>query len=466
MPSGKSGYESSVLVSVVSVAGMSLMALANSIVVARAAGPEGRGLYGLTVAIGALALPLASAGLGSATTWQLGRGQPYAQLLGLTHRAVLASLALGLVTVGVAVGGLELGLDEAAMWGLLAAALALPAQVTIEIARGLMLGQRRAVAYNLSSAIVIAVMLGLNLSWRFTAPEWFGLDPEIASSIWVLANLVLANWIIAAWMVATSLRQSSERPTPELLRGSLSYGMRSAMVALGDAALLRVDYLVAAPFVDLAALGIYAIADQISHLMAWVGLLAGRMMLPEAASDEADGQRSLAKLGLACRLIVFVTLVGAAIAIGVGRWLIELLFGPSFTDAYVAMLILLPATLFKSLHALIATWLQGRADQRPVVRASAISVALEAVAVAGLAITMGWLGVAVAKTGAYAVQLGLGLVALRRHRAALPGDDGHWIPGGRWLITRDDVTMVRGRLAARKARRSSPTTPANNPEND
>jgi O-antigen/teichoic acid export membrane protein len=440
--SKKVGYAGSVLVSFVAVAGMSLLALGNSIVLARAAGPEGRGLYGLVVAILAMALPIASAGLGSAITWQLSREQPYAQLLSLTRRAVLVSVALGAVVAGVAGAGFRFGLDEVAMWALLTVGLVLPAQVGIDIARGLLLGERRAVAYNVSSAATIAVMLGLNL-WAAAR--------ALPGSLWVLSNLVLANWIIGAVMAAMSLRRASERPTPELTRSSLRYGKNSAVVALGDAALLRIDYLVAAPFVDLAALGIYAIADQITHLMAWAGLLAGKMMLPEAASD-ADGQRSLAKLALAARLIVAFSLLGAAIAIGVGPWLIPALFGVDFVEAYWAMLLLLPATLFKSLHGLIATWLQGRGDQQPVVRASAISVGVETIAVAGLAMTVGWLGVAIAKTGAYAVQLGLGLAALRRHRARLPGDDGHLIPGGRWLVTREDVSMV-WRWLARKGRR-------------
>jgi O-antigen/teichoic acid export membrane protein len=440
--SEKGGYARSVLVSFVAVAGMTLLALGNSIVLARAAGPEGRGLYGLTIAILALALPIASAGLGPATTWQLSRDQPYAQLLGLTRRAVLVSVLLAAVLAGVAGAGFRLGLDEVAMWALLAVALVLPAHVAIDIARGLLLGERRAVAYNLSSAATIAVMLGLNLWAAFQA---------LSGSLWVLSNLVIANWIIALLMATMSLRRPSERPTPELTRSSLHYGKNSAVVALGDAALLRIDYLVAAPFVDLAALGIYAIADQITHLMAWAGLLAGKMMLPEAASD-TDGQRSLAKLALAARLIVAVSLIGAAIAAGVGPWLIPLLFGDEFVDAYWALLLLLPATLCKSLHALIATWLQGRGDQQPVVRASAISVGVEAIAVAGLAITVGWLGVAIAKTGAYAVQLGLGLAALRRHRAQLPGDDGYLLPGGRWLITGSDIQMLREWLARKRKR--------------
>jgi O-antigen/teichoic acid export membrane protein len=445
--SSKGGYARSVLVSVVAVAGTSLMALGNTIVLARAAGPEGRGLYGLAVSIGALAVPIASAGLGFAMTWQLGREQSHGQLLGLTRRAVLVSVLLGAVAAGVAIGGLELGLDSAVMWALLAAALALPAQVIIEIGRGLLLGQRRSVAYNLISVTGIAVLLALNL---YAAIE------AISGSTWVLTNLVLANWVIAMVMVAMSLRRASERPTPELVRGSLTYGMRSAAVALGDAALLRIDVLVAAPFVDLAALGVYAIADQITHLMAWVGLLAGKMMLPEAASDDADGQRSLAKLAFACRLIVAVTLIAAAIAIALGRWLIELLFGPMFTDAYLALLLLLPATLCKSLYALIGSWLQGRGDQQPIVRASAISVAVEVAAVAALAASIGLLGIAVAKTVAYVVQLGLCLAALRRHRATLPGNDGRSIVGGLWLITYGDVSMLWRWLTSRKAKRDTP----------
>lgn len=438
----KGGYARSVLVSFVGVAGMSLLALGNSIVLAHAAGPEGRGLYGLAVAISAMALPIASAGLGPATTWQLSREQPHAQLLGLTRRAVLVSIVLGAAMAGVAAAGSSHGLDAAAMSALLAVGFMLPAHVTMELTRGFLLGERRAVAYNLSGVATVAVLLGLNL---WAASQAF------SGSLWVLSNLVLANWIMAALMAAVSLRRASERPTLELTRSSLRYGKNSAVVALGDAALLRIDFLVAAPFVDLAALGIYAIADQITHLMALGGLQAGKMMLPEAASD-VDGQRSLAKLALGVRVLVAVSLLGAAIAIGVGPWLIPWLFGDGFVQAYVAMLLLLPTTLCKSVYGLIATWLQGRGDQQPVVRASAVSVGVEAIAVAGLAITVGWLGVAIAKTGAYAVQLGLGLAALRRHRAQLPEDDGYLIPGGRWLLTGSDVRLVWEWLARKRKR--------------
>jgi O-antigen/teichoic acid export membrane protein len=439
------GYGGSVVVSVIAVAAISVLALGNSIVIARAVGPEGRGLYGLTVAIGALALPVASVGLGSATTWQLGREQPHAQLLSLARSVCLLSLALALVVAASCLGLFELGLEHATLWAVAAAALTLPAQVTVDIARGFLLGQRRAIAYNVSAAVVVAILLGLNVAAAVL---------RLPGHLWVLGNLIVANWVMALWMAVASLRSPSQRPEPALVRSSLSYGWRSGLVALGDAALLRVDYLVAAPFVELAAIGIYAIADQISHLMSWVGLMAGKMLLPEAASDGADGQRSLAKLALACRVILAAVVFGALVAIGLGRWLIELLFGPEFSDAYVGLLVLLPATACKSIHALVSTWLQGRGDQHPVVRASLVAVVVEVVAVAGLAFGFGWLGVAAAKTGAYAVQLTLSLIALRQHRARLPEFDGHVLPGGRWLLRPSDVRALNTALAERRARRA------------
>src|SRR5690606_22268175 len=178
----------------------------------------------------------------------------------------------------------------------------------------------------------------------------------------------LANCLVALVLFAWSVRTRASHASPKLPRTSLRYGLRSAAVALGDAALLRIDYLIAAPIIGLAALGIYAIADQISHLMAWAGLLAGKMMLPEAAGDD-DGRRSLAKLGFACRILISVLLVGALVAALLGPWLITALFGAKFAPAYWALLILLPATPAKGLHALISTWLQGRGEQQPIVRA-------------------------------------------------------------------------------------------------
>lgn len=434
----RGSYGRNVLISVGAVVVMSLMALGNNVVIARWCGPEGRGVYGVAVAIGALALPLASLGLGQATTWQLGQGRSLAQLLGLARRLLGLNLTLALVATGIVALTWRLSSSHAALTAVLAAALALPAQVIVELGRGVALGRARALAYNLCSAVVIAVLLMLNLITAARGPDW------------VLINLVLANWAVALVLIGLSLKTAARRPEPALTRSSLSYGWRSAVVALGDAAMLRIDYLIGAPIVGLAAIGVYAIADQISHLMAWAGLLAGKMMLPEAARD-SDGRASLLKLGFACRLLIAVLLVGSLLVAAVGAWVIVALFGQAFESAYLALLILLPATLAKSLQALIATWLQGRSVQQPIVRGSAIAVAVEAVAVAILAFAVGWFGIAIAKTTAHVLQLGLSMRALQAHCRELGLSDGGLLPGGRWLLDREDLAALRRWLDRRRA---------------
>jgi len=430
-PSGSFGRN--VVISWLFVGLMSAMALANNIAIARTVGPEGRGLYGLGVAIIALALPLFSLGLGSAATFELGRGAERGRVAALDHLVSLALVPVSMIaagTVWVVEGRLP---ETSAGMAVTAAALALPAQVYVDLAKGWYLGQGRALTYNLVAALVIAVLLALNLTTlRFGTP-------------WVLVNFVVANWVVTLGLLVLRLGRFREfiRPSLEFARRSVRYGVRASMIALADAALLRIDYLIMTPILGLALVGVYAIADQITHLMSWAGLVAGRMMLAESSSDER-GDRSFAKLGLSCRAMLPIMFGVFGLATATLWWLIPAVFGVEFTDAYLGVLILLPATLFKSLHALMSTYLAGRGVQEPVVRAGVVAVAADVVLATVGALTLGWLGVAAAKSLSHGVQLAWVYRALRRHRADLP-----W----RWTLDQADLHGLRAWVKRFVARR-------------
>ena len=166
-------------------------------------------------------------------------------------------------------------------------------------------------------------------------------------------------------------------------------------------------------FVELPALGIFAIADQVANLMSWLGVAAGRMMFAHSARDEG-GDAARRKLGLAARLLVAYSLAAAFASVALLGWLIPLLYGEAFASAYAGVLLLLPAVLFKGVHALVARYLAGQGHQQPVVRAGLVALALDLALVAALAPWLGWLGAALAKSLAHGVQLGVVLVADRR----------------------------------------------------
>ena len=101
MTTQRGTYGRDVLVSVGFTGLIVLSALANSVVIARMVGTEGRGLYALLVAVTALAWPLAGGGLNHAATWRVGGGDDVSRVATLNH--VWAALVL-LVGGGVAAG--------------------------------------------------------------------------------------------------------------------------------------------------------------------------------------------------------------------------------------------------------------------------------------------------------------------------------------------------------------------------
>ncbi|MFV8755125.1 lipopolysaccharide biosynthesis protein [Nannocystaceae bacterium ST9] len=423
-------YGRSVLVSIGFAGLMCTLALANNVVIARMVGPEGRGIYGLAVAIAALAAPIASLGLGPALTWQRGRDRPPSELegLGLIVFGLISLLGLSLAS------GVRLLGEHTGVLVIVAAALIVPAQVHVELVRGLLLGDRRVLGYNLVAALQVAGLLTLNLVLLDRGADW------------VLIDLVLAHWLAALGLLGLRprlLASPPRWPSPALIRESLAYGRGAAMLALVDVGLLRLDLLIAAPALGLPALGVYAIADQIAQLLAWGGLLAGKMMLPESAGDP-EGRRSFDKLGLACRLQLASLVIAGVLLSLIGRPLIVLLFGPAFDQAWLLLVILMPAAIARSLASLISTWLAGRGIQAPLVRLGAIAIAVEIVGVLALIPWLGPVGVALGKSLAYLVQLGLVLRVVRAHQAARL----------RWLLDRDDRLALRRWFA--NARQRSP----------
>lgn len=391
-----------VLVSFGFVALQLSLAMGNSIIVARMVGPEGRGLYGLAVAILALAWPLAALGQQGSTVYFIGKGRPAGAVAGLNLLLALALIPLGLGTASVAwFAGGEVG--NAAALAIVAAAVCLPAAVHFETTRHDFLGRKLVLAYNLCQTALTATLLVLNLLLLDRGAQWV-LVALVASWLGVTAVLGLIRGLG---------RPRIRLPSRELVRESLRYGLREAGSRFSEAALMRVDVLILAPIVGLAALGVFAIADQIATLLAWPGVVAGRMMFAHSSQD-GEGGEARAKLGLAVRMLVVLGVVSALACVALMGWLIPLVFTDAFSAAYVGLLILLPGAVAKSLHMVVGKYLAGQGHQRPVVRAGVAALVIDVVLIVALAPTFGWEAAAVAKTAAHVFQLIVVVVADRR----------------------------------------------------
>jgi O-antigen/teichoic acid export membrane protein len=419
----KPSFGREVLVSMGFTVVMTVIATGNSVVIARLSGPEGRGLYALLVAILAVGRPFATAGLISAVTYVIGRGHPRSSVVSLVLMWVAGWAVLGAAGAGLLHVFNPFSSSPSVAMVVLASVLSAAPSIAIDLGSAVYLGARRVVAYNLVQACHVTLLVGLNLVALSYGTYWVLINYVIAASLVAIVVLVgLVHWT-----------RPLTRPTPELRSTAFRYGRTAALAELGDVALLRLDYVVMTPFLAMELVGLYAVADNITHVLAWGALIAGRMMFMQSAHDK-DGAASRRRLGIVVRLLIPGNLVLAGIAALVGPWLLPGLFGAPFAAAYTGMLILLPATLLKSLAAMFSTYLSGQNELKPVARASLVSVTINVILVVGLVPTVGWHGAAIAKAFAYAVQC---VVVAHAYTKRLPAGETMG-----WILTGDDVRFM------------------------
>ena len=335
-----------ILVSVVFTGGLMVLSFLSSVVVARIGGPDARGLLSLAQSFFAVVGSIASLGLGYSTTWAMGQGYDRREILGLMHAATLSTMLLGLLAAaGVfawwgGVPGSDIALAGAAC------AAGLWVANYSEYVRGYFIGVHRVTAYNLTQSANLVVFIGLNLVLLRLHRDW------------VLGTMIISYMVVGTIAFAAMVRAEGwpRRPSRELTREAIPYGVKASLTLTAEYALLRLDALLLAGFVATEQVGIYAIGDQLNHVASVVPLVIGRMMFAESALG-TDGLASRRKLGIVVRLVLpFMTLsvLGGAATFW---FLIPLVFGEAFTDSYIAFVILMPTAICKSIQTQFSTYL-------------------------------------------------------------------------------------------------------------
>ena len=425
-------FGANILISFAFTGLMTGLAFGNSVIVARMVGAEGRGLYALAVAVLGIAIPLANLGLSFSSTWALGQGKSLAEVSTLNHLWNALLLLFGAGVAGAGVWWFD-GLPDAE-WPLviIACALTLPASVYVENTRGVFLGLNQVVRYNFVQTSTTGVLLIANLILLRNGPKA------------VLLTLGIAYWLPALVMLLGHLPHALKAVWPRraFVDENVRYGVKATGSHLIEVLLLRLDYLLVTPIVGIAAVGLFSVADQIATVLAWGGLIAGRMMLAQSASDPT-GEQSRKKLGLGVRTLLLVVALGAAGIAATGWWIIPRVFGAEFGPAVPGMLIMLPAALIRGANALISSHLIGRNVIRPVLVAGAAAVVGMLIFSPVAALAFGWLGVAAVRVVVVVVQLVINVRAYNRDS----GERMHWI------FDRDDFNALRNWARVRWQRR-------------
>jgi O-antigen/teichoic acid export membrane protein len=406
-----------------------------AVLIARALGPDGRGLYYLPITMAIIASAIASLGVEQAQfrLWDRSLREDFATTAVLLGAGLgLAALGLTWVVYAVGHGGAfaELSPGQLAMVSTL-----LPLWVHLILMRSLLImgGElpRANLAYVIGDLTRTAGLIVLWLTVGLTVDRVLGL----------FACTVVVPWLVIVTSPWRPLRL--RLPVPwHLLREQLRLGAVFAPYFLFLFLTLRVDVLFVAGLSGAEAVGLYSIAVLFAELV-WLATEALRLAVRERQAN-APRQEAIEVSASCIRMSVLVSvLMGGALA-AIAPVGISLVFGSSFSPAVDAVWVLLPAA-----GAMAAWRVAGVALNRferpwfsPAVGLAAISanVALNVILIPSLGIS----GAALASLISYG--LGAVLAGLLLVRAG-------GLSPRRLLPGRDEVTRLAHALRSPPLRR-------------
>lgn len=342
----------SVTLNVLGQVGVLVLGFVGTVVLARALGPSDRGLLGLMLSVAALGLAVGAAGVPFAVLFEASRADaPVRALLG---NSLAYALGLGVVVVSAAwlltdVVADAFGRGQGGEAWVLAAAL-IPLMFLDYTGHNQLLGQLRFGRFNallvasrlalLAGIVVFVSVLGLGVTG--------GLLAAAAGSLLMIAG-----------SLAVLLRAGRPRLDGPLMRRLLGYGVRVQGGTIFQMANQRLDVVILGFFAPLSAVGFYVVAQTVAELVVVLGRSFQSSVLPLVAHRAGqDDQNALS--GLALRNHGLLAAVATVANAGVGTLLVLFAFGPSYHDALVPMLILLPGMWFLSTGVVIGGDLRGR----------------------------------------------------------------------------------------------------------
>jgi len=333
--------------------------LVTYVIIARILGPEGRGLYAVALAVGAIGMQFGNLGLHASNTYFVSR-----------DRSLLPFLVSNTLLVSFAFGGTGALLARLAFYFyprvaplqghlLTLALLSIPLGLAYLLFQNLLIGIQEVRAFNtieLSSKILsVALITAVILFQRVTVESIF-----CAQLIALLAAFLWSIWHLgkkfSAW----------RWPSIELLRSHLGYGFRSFLASFGAYLVLRLDLLLVQYILGAKQAGYYSIAGTMADLVYLLPSITGTILFPKlsAMTNNQEKWEFVKKImALMGGIMIIICSLGALFV----KPLVLLLFGRPFLPAVPAFIWLMPGIVFWANSTFPSLYLQSTGMPRQVI---------------------------------------------------------------------------------------------------
>jgi O-antigen/teichoic acid export membrane protein len=144
----------------------------------------------------------------------------------------------------------------------------------------------------------------------------------------------------------------------DVIKPFLSFGLRGYVANILQFFNNRLDVFIVNFFLGPAAVGIYAVSYGIAELIWNFPNAINFVLFPRIASERGQSKNNLT--GQILILSVILTSIGAIILALIGQFLISLLYGNAFQEAYYPLLALLPGVILLGAAKVLTAEILGR----------------------------------------------------------------------------------------------------------
>lgn len=382
-----------------------------TILIARALGPNGRGLFAVATAIGTLGIQLGNLGMHASNTYIVARDRSL--LPQLLSNSLAASLVFGAVIATATWIVCQLWPAIAPLHGKLfvVALVSIPVGLAYLLLQSLLLALHWVRWYNALEIFSRAAQLGL--------VAWIIVTRRVSPATFVLAaTIVTACCLIPAFGALNQKLRLPARPSARLFFSSVGLSTRAYIVCLLGFLVLRLDLLMIQRMSGLQQAGWYSIATSLADYIMLLPTVVAGILFPRLSSmsDVAEKLRLTghAVLCTAAFMLPCVLILSLAIKI-----LIRMLFGAAFLPASQAFVLLMPGVFFLGIETIIVQFLNSEGFPKIIIGVWTLAVALNVALNLFLIPRFGIAGASIASSICYTlVFLLMALVIVRTLRKA------------------------------------------------
>jgi O-antigen/teichoic acid export membrane protein len=375
------------------------------VLVARALGPEGKGVTALYQAAVGIGFALFNLGIGPAGFYFVSRSElsgRQAMEAGLT-----VSVAAALLTA-VGVGATALFFDDRfagydVPYAL--AIVAIPAAIQLRVTDALLRAEGRFGAVN---AVVMTIPLTA-LGCLGVVELTVGLT--VSTTIWAWTATYMAPLVLAYWLIGRSHWPRMLAPLSQIRR-SVVFGGQTQLASIVELINHRVDVFMILLFVNTAGVGLYTVSTSQTEGLWIIANSVAIVLLTNITAGSAANAAQLTPT--VCRTTLLVTAVAALGAAAIAWIWIPIVFGDAYRGSVLPYLLLLPGTVAIGGSKILAAYVFSRG--RPMIN-TWIGAAVLAVTIPTNVVLIGPFGVAgaaISTSLGYCLDLALTAVAYRR----------------------------------------------------